>query len=195
MKWQPKRERDVVRPFQERVASSADHILNSHWCKQDLLSMRRAFGLNKRRCAIEGCHNKATTQEHMIDIVSHKSHVCGVHSMCNLLPLCLTCNEAANFSHGYKKCLNDNNEVHDFFLDGPISESVENRLSCDDPCKYEMYLRIHAWLLYCQKRNLSLSYNWKREHTISVLNTMDACWKEIWRTENVDLLKNREVCV
>ena len=190
MKWQPKRERDVVRPFQERVASAADNMLNSHWDEYDVYSMRRIFHLKQRQCAIPGCYQKATTQEHMIDIVTHKTDVRGVHGLCNILPMCLQCNEAANYAHGYKKML-INDSVHDFFLNGQLNSTHEAALHKEVPCKYEMYKRIMTWLQYCEHRKLSLSYKWKREHTTHALNALDVCWKKLWNAENKALLQQR----
>ena len=147
MKWQPKRERDVVGPFQERVASAADVFLNAHCDSDDDMSMRSIVHLKYRYCAVVGCHQKATTQEHMIDIVSHKSNIRGVHGMCNLLPMCPQCNEAANYAHGYKKVLL-NGKIHDFFLNGPLSEYDEDALRMKTPEKHAMYKRILTWLQY-----------------------------------------------
>ena len=187
MKWQPKKERDVVRPFQERVASAADGFLNPHWDSDDDMSMRSIFHLKHRRCAVIGCHQKATTQEHMIDIVSHKSNIRGVHGMCNLLPMCAQCNEAANYAHGYKK-LAINGQIHDFFLHGPLSKTGDETLQRDNPQKHAMYKRIMTWVQHCKHRNLSLSYRWKREHTTLALNAMDDCWIKLWNNENMHLI-------
>jgi len=184
-----KKERDVIRPFQERVATAADRMMNSHWNEGDERAMMQIFHLKRNKCAVYNCQNFPKTQEHMFDIVSKQAEVRGVHGACNMLPMCLKCNESANYSYGYKKHMCKDSEIHNFLLDGKLSSEEEENLKNHAPAKYAMYSSIMKWTAYCKKRNLQLSYKWKREDTERALCALDVCWKRTWQQKNSHLLR------
>ena len=124
----------------------------------------------------------------MFDIVSKQAEVRGVHGVCNMLPMCLKCNESANYSYGYKKHLCKEGKIHNFLLDGKLSSKEEENLQKCSPAKYAMYSSIMEWAEYCKNRNLQLAYKWKKEDTERALCALDVCWKKTWQQKNRHLL-------